>query len=88
MSKFVDLKSVNLSNGEILTYREEGMGEETLLLIHGNMSSSKHWDICANLSLKLGITKKLTLLDDIISQLNEVVINEQKVISNLGNLLK
>ena len=50
--------------------------------------SSKHWDICANLSLKLGITKKLTLLDDIISQLNEVVRNEQKVISSLGNLIK
>ncbi len=50
--------------------------------------SSKHWDICANLSLKLGITKKLALLDDIISQLNEVVINEQKVISSLGNLFK
>lgn len=50
--------------------------------------SSKHWDICANLSLKLGITKKLALLDDIINQLNEVVINEQKVISSLGILFK
>lgn len=48
--------------------------------------SSKHWDICANLSLKLGITKKLTLVDDIISQLNEVIKNEQKAISILGNL--
>lgn len=48
--------------------------------------SSKHWDICANLSLKLGITKKLTLIDDIINQLKEVVENEQKVISSLGNL--
>ncbi|QNU67454.1 BtrH N-terminal domain-containing protein [Ruminiclostridium herbifermentans] len=50
--------------------------------------SSRHWDICANLSLKLGITKKLILIDDIIDQLNKVIINEQKVISSLGNLLK
>lgn len=48
--------------------------------------SSKHWDICANLSLKLGITKKLVLIDDIISQLKEVIENEQKVISSLGSL--
>ncbi|PYG88228.1 butirosin biosynthesis protein H-like [Ruminiclostridium sufflavum DSM 19573] len=49
--------------------------------------SSRHWDICANLSLKLGITKKLTLLEDIINQLKEVIVNEQKVISDLGNAL-
>jgi len=34
--------------------------------------SSRHWDICANLSLKLGITKKLLLLEDIINQLKEI----------------
>lgn len=45
MSKFENLKRVSLSNGETLTYREEGVGEKILLLIHGNMSSSKHWDI-------------------------------------------
>ena len=45
MNNFVDLKMISLSNGETLAYREEGIGEETLLLIHGNMSSSKHWDI-------------------------------------------
>ncbi len=49
--------------------------------------SSKHWDICANLSLKLGITKKLTLIDDIINQLKKVVEKEQKIIFSLGKLL-
>lgn len=48
--------------------------------------SSKHWDICANLSLKLGITKKIVLLDDIINQLKNVIEKEQTVIANLNNL--
>jgi len=38
------LKSLKLGNGETLGYRESGSGDTTLLLIHGNMSSSKHWD--------------------------------------------
>jgi pimeloyl-ACP methyl ester carboxylesterase len=38
-------KQVKLSNGETLGYRErEGKGER-ILLIHGNMTSSKHWDL-------------------------------------------
>lgn len=41
----VKLKSVNIENGETLAYREREGGEETLLLIHGNMTSSKHWDL-------------------------------------------
>lgn len=45
MVNFNNLKSVTLSNGETLTYREEGLGNKVILLIHGNMSSSKHWDI-------------------------------------------
>ena len=45
MVNFDNLKSVTLSNGETLTYREEGLGNKVILLIHGNMSSSKHWDI-------------------------------------------
>ena len=34
-----------LPNGETMAYREAGAGEKTLLLIHGNMSSSIHWDV-------------------------------------------
>ncbi|MDD3422632.1 MAG: alpha/beta hydrolase [Bacilli bacterium] len=36
-------KFLDLSNGERLAYLEEGKGKQTLLLIHGNMSSSIHW---------------------------------------------
>ena len=36
-------KFVNLSNGERLAYIEKGKGDKTLLLIHGNMSSSVHY---------------------------------------------
>lgn len=38
-------KKVELKNGETLSYRERAGGNETLLLIHGNMTSSKHWDV-------------------------------------------
>ncbi len=34
------IKKVTLSNGETIAYRETGSGEKTLMLIHGNMSSS------------------------------------------------
>ncbi|NBG88441.1 intracellular short-chain-length polyhydroxyalkanoate depolymerase [Isachenkonia alkalipeptolytica] len=40
----MNLGTVDLSNGESIFYREVGGGEKTLLLIHGNMSSSKHWE--------------------------------------------
>lgn len=41
----ITLKNVRLSNGETLSYRERDGGEKVLLLIHGNMTSSKHWDL-------------------------------------------
>lgn len=39
------LLSIELSNGETLGYRERDGGEQVLLLVHGNMNSSKHWDL-------------------------------------------
>ncbi|WP_285395279.1 alpha/beta hydrolase [Lysinibacillus sp. fls2-241-R2A-57] len=39
------LKTVELSNGETIAYRKRHGGERVLLLIHGNMTSSKHWDV-------------------------------------------
>ncbi|WII38744.1 intracellular short-chain-length polyhydroxyalkanoate depolymerase [Paenibacillus thiaminolyticus] len=45
MKARVTLKSVLLPNGETLGYREREGGEEVLLLIHGNMNSSCHWDV-------------------------------------------
>ncbi|SEI80524.1 Pimeloyl-ACP methyl ester carboxylesterase [Bhargavaea ginsengi] len=39
------LKEVRLGNGETITYRERPGGDEVIVLVHGNMTSSKHWDI-------------------------------------------
>ena len=36
---------VTLPNGETIAYQEREGGEEKVLLIHGNMISSKHWDL-------------------------------------------
>lgn len=41
----VEIKSITIGNGETLGYRERSGGEETLVLVHGNMTSSKHWDL-------------------------------------------
>ena len=41
----VYLKKVELPNGETLGYREREGGHELVVLVHGNMTSSKHWDI-------------------------------------------
>ncbi|MEF8785492.1 MAG: alpha/beta hydrolase [Haloarculaceae archaeon] len=37
--------TVDLPNGERIAYRERDGGEIPLVLLHGNMSSSIHWDI-------------------------------------------
>ncbi|KPL61477.1 intracellular short-chain-length polyhydroxyalkanoate depolymerase [Rossellomorea vietnamensis] len=41
----VQLKKALLGNGETLAYRERSGGHIPLVLVHGNMTSSKHWDI-------------------------------------------
>lgn len=41
----IQLKTMPLPNGEALGYRERSGGTVPLLLIHGNMISSKHWDV-------------------------------------------
>lgn len=41
----VTLNRVKLLNGETLGYRERAGGEDVILLVHGNMTSSKHWDL-------------------------------------------
>lgn len=38
------LKKVRLPNGETLTYRERTGEGPLVILVHGNMTSSKHWD--------------------------------------------
>lgn len=39
------LKKVELPNSEVYTYREVKNDQPTLLLIHGNMTSSQHYDV-------------------------------------------
>lgn len=45
MNKLDVLANVELTNGETLTYRKREGGDELVLLVHGNMTSSKHWDL-------------------------------------------
>ncbi|WP_332648935.1 intracellular short-chain-length polyhydroxyalkanoate depolymerase [Lysinibacillus sp. 54212] len=45
MNSMDTLKEVVLSNGETLTYRERPGGEQLVILVHGNMTSSQHWDV-------------------------------------------
>lgn len=37
------MKELTLSNGERIAYHLKGQGEKTVVLIHGNMSSSTNW---------------------------------------------
>lgn len=39
------LQKVTLANGEQIAYREREGGEKVVVLVHGNMTSSKHWDV-------------------------------------------
>ncbi|WP_174615832.1 intracellular short-chain-length polyhydroxyalkanoate depolymerase [Virgibacillus ihumii] len=39
------LKRVSLPNGEEIAYREREGGDDKVLLVHGNMTSSEHWDV-------------------------------------------
>ncbi len=45
MSKVEMLQHVALQNGETITYRTCEGGEDVVVLVHGNMTSSKHWDL-------------------------------------------
>ncbi|WP_342578677.1 alpha/beta hydrolase [Psychrobacillus sp. FSL K6-2843] len=39
------LQKVTLANGESITYRKREGGDRVIVLVHGNMTSSKHWDV-------------------------------------------
>lgn len=41
----ITTETVELENGETIGYRERPGGEVPVVLLHGNMSSSKHWDV-------------------------------------------
>ncbi|MDP5274593.1 BtrH N-terminal domain-containing protein [Chengkuizengella axinellae] len=46
----------------------------------------KRWDICANLSLKLGIKKSIKLVDDIVRQLSSIIDIEGEIINKLTDI--
>lgn len=56
----VVMKKIELPNGETLSYRERLGGEQVVLLIHGNMTSSKHWDVLIE---KMDSSYKLIAVD-------------------------
>jgi 2-hydroxy-6-oxonona-2,4-dienedioate hydrolase len=39
----IDKQTFTLTNGETIAYLDQGVGEKTIVLIHGNLSSSVHW---------------------------------------------
>lgn len=39
------LQKVTLANGDSITYRKRDGGDRVIVLVHGNMTSSKHWDV-------------------------------------------
>ncbi len=39
----MEKKKITLKNGEVIAYLEQGEGEKTIILIHGNFSSSLHF---------------------------------------------
>lgn len=39
------MQKILLDNGETISYRERYGGEQVLVLVHGNMTSSQHWDV-------------------------------------------
>ncbi len=39
----MEKRSITLKNGEVYKYVEQGQGDQVLLLIHGNFSSSLHF---------------------------------------------
>lgn len=41
----IQLFTTQLDNGEVLSYRRKLGKGKTMLLVHGNMTSSKHWDL-------------------------------------------
>lgn len=45
MSEDLILKSIRIKNGETIGYIECGHGDKVMVLVHGNMVSSKHWDL-------------------------------------------
>jgi hypothetical protein len=58
--------------------------EVSAKLIDDLQESAKRWDICANLSLKLGISKSVRLIDDLDRNLKTILEIERAIMENLN----
>lgn len=56
----IHLRKVALPNKEVLGYRERDGGEKVVILVHGNMNSSKNWDVLIE---KMDPTYKIYAID-------------------------
>jgi pimeloyl-ACP methyl ester carboxylesterase len=56
----IQMKRALLGNGETIAYRERSGGHTPLVLVHGNMTSSKHWDVVLD---KMDESYKIYALD-------------------------
>lgn len=50
--------------------------------------SSKHWDICSSIALKLGIRKSLDMIDDLVNQLDIIRELENSIVERLEGYLQ
>ncbi len=50
--------------------------------------SSKHWDICSSIALKLGIRKSLDMIDDLVNQLDIIRELESSIVERLEGYLQ
>lgn len=50
--------------------------------------SSKHWDICSSIALKLGIRKSLDMIDDLVNQLDVIRELEHSIVERLEGYLQ
>lgn len=57
-------------------------------LLSWSDEASNHWDICANIALKLGIRKSLALTDDLVKQLGVIRETENRLVEKLNGFLQ
>jgi hypothetical protein len=85
----VTLKRVSRSRSRFKVFIEEIGLKFFPAAIHSEVvsdleSSAKKWEICANIALKLGIAKKIILVDDMVKHLDTIIELETKIIDHLN----
>ena len=64
------VKTIQLANGETMAYRKRSGGGHPLVLVHGNMTSSKHWDILMDALVNHPILSQSLLLKILVMMSN------------------